>query len=148
MIPAALSSMLEEGVADFLRMSFWSSTPGMEDVIERMRGEWRSSRGGHYRDNPKTLGLFEHEYAVPVKPEAWRVLTHNVATCLRHFFTLPLTADIRRSAPEHWSIEHWSKVFEFEGTPMWVAPDFGFWTGEGRLALVDWKTGGGSPDGA
>ncbi len=35
MIPAALSSMLQQGVADFLRMSFWSSTPGMEDVIER-----------------------------------------------------------------------------------------------------------------
>jgi hypothetical protein len=35
MIPAALSTMLQQGVADFLRMSFWSSTPGMEDVIER-----------------------------------------------------------------------------------------------------------------
>jgi len=35
MISAALSSMLEQGIADFLRMSFWSSTPGMEEVIER-----------------------------------------------------------------------------------------------------------------
>src|SRR5664280_997887 len=35
MISAALSSMLEQGIADFLRMSFWSSTPGMEAVIER-----------------------------------------------------------------------------------------------------------------
>ncbi len=35
MIPAALSSMLQQGIADFLRMSFWSSTPGMADVIER-----------------------------------------------------------------------------------------------------------------
>jgi DEAD/DEAH box helicase domain-containing protein len=35
MIPTALSTMLQQGVADFLRMSFWSSTPGMEGVIER-----------------------------------------------------------------------------------------------------------------
>ena len=35
MIPAALSAMLQQGVADFLRMSFWSSTPGMEEVIGR-----------------------------------------------------------------------------------------------------------------
>ena len=35
MLPAALTAMLEEGVADFLRMSFWSSTPGMETVIDR-----------------------------------------------------------------------------------------------------------------
>src|SRR5207245_1194285 len=54
----------------------------------------------------------------------------------------------RRSSTEPWSIEHWSKVFQFEGTPVWMAPDFGFWTDEGRLALVDWKTGGSTPDGA
>ena len=36
MIPAALASQLELGLADFLRMSFWSSTPGMEGVIDRL----------------------------------------------------------------------------------------------------------------
>ena len=35
MIPAALTTMLQQGVSDFLRMSFWSSTPGMETVIDR-----------------------------------------------------------------------------------------------------------------
>jgi len=34
MIPSALSSQLEQGIADFLRVSFWSSTPGMEGVME------------------------------------------------------------------------------------------------------------------
>src|SRR2546426_11156974 len=43
-------------------------------------------------------------------------------------FRSPLTAEIRTTVPEHWSIEHWSKVFDFEGTAVWVAPDFGFWT--------------------
>ena len=117
--------------------------PFIADAIERMRGEFRSSRAARYRESPKTLALFEHEYAVDLKPEAWKALSQNVATCLRHFFRLPLLADIRRTASEHWSIEHWSKVFSFEGTPVWSAPDFGYWTGEGRLALVDWKTGGG-----
>lgn len=36
MIPAALCGQLEQGLADFLRVSFWSSTPGMETVIERL----------------------------------------------------------------------------------------------------------------
>src|SRR5262245_65708392 len=27
-----------------------------------------------------------------------------------------------------------------------MAPDFGFWTADGRLALVDWKTGASDPD--
>ena len=120
--------------------------PFIADVIERMRGEWRQSKAGHYREVPKSPALFEHEYAVALKAEVWQALSRNVATCLRNFFRLPLLATIRRSEREHWSIEHWSKTFEFEGTPVWMAPDFGFWTDEGRLALVDWKTGASDPD--
>ena len=121
--------------------------PFVRDVIERMRGEWRGSNAGRYRDTPKLVALFEHEYGIELKPEAWQALSRNVATCLRNFFKLPLVATIRKTAPEHWSIEHWSKVFEFEGTQIWMAPDFGFWTDESRLALVDWKTGGSDPEG-
>ena len=120
--------------------------PFVADVIERMRGEWRSSRAGRYRDSPKTLALFEHEYAVDLKPEAWQALSRNVSTCLRNFFRLPLLAEVRKTAPEHWSIEHWSKVFDFEGTSVWSAPDFGFWNDAGRLTLVDWKTGASDAD--
>jgi hypothetical protein len=122
--------------------------PFIADVVERMRGEWRSSKAGRYRESPKTLALYEHEYAVDLKPEVWQALSRNVTVCLRNFFRLPLVAAIRKTPPEHWSIEHWSKVFDFEGTPVWMAPDFGFWTDDGRLALVDWKTGGATPDGA
>ena len=120
--------------------------PFLEDVIERMRAEWRGSRDGLYRDKPKTLALFEHEYAVELKREVWQMLSQNVKTCLRNFFRLPLLAEVRRTAPEHWSIEHWSKVFDFEGTPVWIAPDFGFWNEAGRLTLVDWKTGASDPN--
>jgi PD-(D/E)XK nuclease superfamily protein len=122
--------------------------PFIADIIQRMRGEWRGSNTGRYRDEPKSLGLFEHEYHVAITREGWQVLSRNVGTCLRNFFRLPLLATIRRTPPEHWSIEHWSKMFDFEGTPVWIAPDFGFWTDEGRLALVDWKTGGSRPDAA
>jgi hypothetical protein len=123
--------------------------PFIADVIARMRGEWRSSKAGRYRESPKTVALFEHEYRVDLRNEAWQAISQNVATCLRNFFRLPLLEEIRHTSPEHWSIEHWSKVFDFEGTPVWVAPDFGFWSAEQRLGLVDWKTGGGSnPDGA
>ncbi len=122
--------------------------PFVTDVIERMRGEWRSSKAGRYRENPKTAALFEHEYNVELRPEAWQAMRENVATCLRNFFRLPLLAEIRNTSPEHWSIEHWSKVFDFEGTQVWVAPDFGYWTPGGRLGLVDWKTGGAAGEGA
>jgi hypothetical protein len=124
------------------------AAPFVQDVIERMRGEWRGSNAGRYRDDPKSVGLFEHEYRLDLRREQWQAMSRNVATCLTNFFRLPLLDAIRRTAPEHWSIEHWSKVFAFEGTQVWVAPDFGFWTESGRLALVDWKTGAPKPDAA
>jgi len=38
-IPSALAGQLEQGLADFLRLSFWSSTPGMERVIDDLIDE-------------------------------------------------------------------------------------------------------------
>jgi hypothetical protein len=122
--------------------------PFVRDAVVRMRAEWRSSKAGVYREKPKTTALFEHEYHVDVRDEAWRMLATSVQTCLRNFFTLPLLAEIRRTSPEHWAVEHSSKSFLFEGTPVWAAPDFGYWTKDERLALVDWKTGGGGGEGA
>src|SRR5262249_43490705 len=56
----------------------------------------------------------------------------------------PLLTEIRRTPPERWILIEDVRAFEFEGTPIYAAPDFGYWTRDDRLALVDWKTG--SPD--
>ena len=120
--------------------------PFIADVVERMRGDWRSSRAARYREDPKTLALYEHEYAVDVKPDVWQALRNSVVVCLRNFFRLPLLEAVRKTPPEHWSIEHWSKVFDFEGTPAWIAPDFGYWNADGLLTLVDSKTGASDAD--
>jgi PD-(D/E)XK nuclease superfamily protein len=120
--------------------------PFIADVVKRMRGDWRSSRAARYREDPKTLALYEHEYAVDVKPDVWQALRNSVVVCLRNFFRLPLLEAVRKTPPEHWSIEHWSKVFDFEGTPVWIAPDFGYWNADGLLTLVDWKTGASDAD--
>ncbi len=60
---------------------------------------------------------------------------------------LPLLADIRNTPRERWILIEDIRAFEFEGTPIYAAPDFGYWTREDRLALVDWKTGSPDPDG-
>jgi len=39
MIPSALAAQLQQGIADYLRYAFWSSTPGMEHVIEDLLDE-------------------------------------------------------------------------------------------------------------
>jgi hypothetical protein len=71
-------------------------------------------------------------------------LRDHVLRCLRTFYRLPLLAEIRRTPRERWILIEDVRAFEFEGTPVFAAPDFGYWTAGGRLVLVDWKTG--SPD--
>ena len=122
-----------------------SETRLVEDTVRRMREEWRFSRRGGYRERPKDgVALFEHEYGVEVTDQAWQVLRDHVCRCLRNFYRLPLLAEIRRTPPSRWILIEDIRAFEFEGTPIYAAPDFGYWTRDDRLALVDWKTG--SPD--
>jgi hypothetical protein len=117
----------------------------LDETLRRMRQEWRFSRSGGYRENPKRpVALFEHEYAVEVNDRTWQVLRDHVLRCLRAFYRLPLLVEIRQTPRERWTLIEDVRAFQFEGTPVYAAPDFGFWTNAGRLALVDWKTG--SPD--
>jgi hypothetical protein len=117
----------------------------LDETVRRMREEWRFSRDGRYREHPKgEVALFEHEYGVEVAPRDWQVLRDHVLRCVRNFRRLPLYAEIRAAPRERWILIEDVRAFDFEGTPVYAAPDFGYWTTADRLALVDWKTG--SPD--
>jgi hypothetical protein len=117
----------------------------IEETVRRMRAEWRFSRRGGYRERPKDgVALFEHEYGLDVAPATWQALREHVVRCLRNFHRLPLLEEIRRTPRERWILIEDVRAFDFEGTPVYAAPDFGYWTRADRLALVDWKTG--SPD--
>ena len=119
----------------------------IDDTVRQMREEWKASRAGVYRESPKRPGLFEHEYRVPIKAGEWQALRDHVVRCLRAFHRLPLVADIKRTRVDRFILIEDIGSFEFEGTRVFLAPDFGYWSDADRLQLVDWKTGGGG-DGA
>jgi len=114
----------------------------IEDTVRQMRSEWRGSRDGIYREQPKRTGLFEHEYQVPIRDQEWQALRDHVVRCLRNFHRLPLIEDIKRTPTERWAFIEDIGSFTFEGTRLFSAPDFGYWNAADRLQLVDWKTGG------
>jgi hypothetical protein len=119
----------------------------LDETLRRMRQEWRASRSGAYRTTPRGgVALFEHEYGIPVSDRTWQVLRDHVLRCLRTFQRLPLFREIRDTPRERWILLEDIRAFHFEGTPVYAAPDFGFWTPADRLALVDWKTGSPAPE--
>jgi PD-(D/E)XK nuclease superfamily len=114
----------------------------VEHTVRQMRSEWKGSRRGVYRANPHRPGLFEHEYAVPVRDGEWRALRDHVVRCLRNFYRLSLLAEIKKTSTDRWILIEDVGSFGFEGTTVFAAPDFGYWDAAGQLQLVDWKTGG------
>jgi hypothetical protein len=118
----------------------------VDETVKRMRREWKASNDRQYWQNPKSAALFEHEYGVTVRPEEWQLLRDHVVRCLRNFYRLDLLADIRQTPRERWIMIEEIRAFDFEGTPVYGAPDFAYWSREERLALVDWKTGNGDPE--
>ena len=55
-------------------------------TINKMRDDFRSSKGKRYLDYPKTCALFEHEYGVDLSDEQWKKVADDVEKCLRNFY--------------------------------------------------------------
>ena len=59
---------------------------------------------------------------------------------------LAVLGEIKRTPTERWIFIEDIGSFPFEGTRVFTAPDFGYWSHADRLQLLDWKTGGGGDD--
>ncbi len=110
---------------------------------ERARAEWATSREKSYwREASRIKGLVEHEYGEAVAGEEWkRLYEHVVEGSLRAFYASEAFDEIRRTPGERWltvdELDHWI----FEGTKVWVAIDFAYRDADGRVHILDWKTG-------
>lgn len=117
-----------------------------EGALERLRAAFRQSRSGEYRRSPKeAIGLVEHEYAEPVPDSEWQRMRQRVETCLENFYASSVRETILGTRIENWLPIDTLDSFAFEGTTVYVAPDFALKNTQGNALLIDWKTG--RPDG-
>ncbi|MBC7793116.1 MAG: PD-(D/E)XK nuclease family protein [Clostridia bacterium] len=108
----------------------------------RMRAQYSESVQGIYRDSPNTkFALFEHEYREDITRDEWKLQRDRMAACLRTFFALPVVQTIRKAPVLQWLAVESAASFELDGATVIVKPDFAWRDTEGRVVLVDWKTG-------
>lgn len=107
-------------------------------VHSRMLGEWRESEAGSRR-----FRLFEHEYQAPVEPEDKKILVGIVMRSLRHFFKSDLLRELYAAGRERWLTVEDLVSFEVAGVNVYLRMDVAFRDREGRVVIVDWKTGRG-----
>jgi hypothetical protein len=106
-----------------------------------MRQDYRHSRSGRYRQNPKMYcGLFEHEYDVEVTDEQWKRTADEVDSCLRTFYGSEHFRNLRDTpAGDYLEVERFSS-FYVDSTEIRIKLDCA--TREhGRVVIWDWKTG-------
>ncbi len=112
-------------------------------TLARARAQWSSSREkAYWREASRISGLIEHEYGEPVPGEEWKRLWAAVSEAsLRGFFASDAFARLQAVPREAWLTVDELDDFVFEGTKVWVAVDLAYRDGEGRIHIVDWKTG-------
>jgi hypothetical protein len=121
----------------------WPVDELLASTRQRARGQWAASREKSYWREPSPgYGLVEHEYAEPIPDAEWkRIWTEVVEASLRAFWASPVAEEIRRTPRERWLTVDELDSWTFEGTKIWVAVDFAYRDAEGRVHLLDWKTG-------
>lgn len=107
----------------------------------RIEREFNESSTGLYKKFPKyKLGLFEHEYELPISKDEWKETTDNAEKCLTIFFNSDVFQYIQSVDPSNYLIIEKLDNFDFEGTTVWVGLDFALKDGD-NLLIFDWKTG-------
>lgn len=112
-----------------------------QDMLKIMREEFKSSRAWKYREDPKTIvGLFEHEYDVPVTDAQWKELADRAAQCLRAFYELPIFSRLKALSPEDYLVIETLLSLNVHNVPIQVKLDLAYRDGDSAI-VCDWETG-------
>jgi CRISPR/Cas system-associated exonuclease Cas4 (RecB family) len=103
-----------------------------------MLTDWRESEAGSLR-----FRLFEHEYQVPVEPDDKKIVVGTVMRSLRNFFKSPILAEAFAAGRERWLSVEDLVSFNVGDVPVFLRMDLAFRGRDGRVVIVDWKTGRG-----
>jgi CRISPR/Cas system-associated exonuclease Cas4 (RecB family) len=107
-----------------------------ETVHGQMASQFRESEAG-----PLGFRLFEHEYALPVEQEDKRIAVATVRGSLRRFFASATLGEARTAGRGHWLTIEDLVSFHVDDVEVLLRMDFAFRRTDGRIVIVDWKTG-------
>ena len=122
---------------------FLSLDQVLDRTRRRARAAWAGSRDTSYwRAASRIVGLVEHEYGDVVASDDWRRLYEGVIDgSLRAFYESETLDTIRRTPRDRWLTVDELDAWDLEGTKIWVAIDFAYRDEQGRVHVLDWKTG-------
>lgn len=89
----------------------------------------------------KKFRLFEHEYGQEVTAQEKAVRVGLVVRCLKSFFESDILRDAMEAGRKTWLSIDELKDYVVDGVKVYAAMDFARRLPNGRILIVDWKTG-------
>jgi PD-(D/E)XK nuclease superfamily protein len=143
-LPLWAGSVVHETIEGFLKARDTLPSETEQQAIvhaavhERLLGDWRDSEAASLR-----FRLFEHEYATTVEAEDKKIVVGTVMRSLRNFFKSPVLQEALAVGRSSWLTVEDLVSFDVGGVPVFLRMDLAFRDREGRVVIVDWKTGRG-----
>jgi CRISPR/Cas system-associated exonuclease Cas4 (RecB family) len=141
-LPMWAGSVVHETIENLLRSHDAMPSPTEQEAIVRsavhsqMLSQWRESEAG-----TNGFRLFEHEYTVPVEQEDKKLAVSIVMRSLRHVFASDTLREAFAAGRERWLTIEDLVSFEVSGTPVFLRMDLAYRGADGKVVIVDWKTG-------
>ncbi len=143
-LPLWAGSVVHDAIERFLRTRDALPAPEEQEAIIRatvhsdMLASWRESEAGSV-----VFRLFEHEYEVPVDQEDKRLVVNTVMRSLRGFFKSATLREALGVGRERWLALEDLVSFHVGDVEVFLRMDLAFRAQDGRVVIVDWKTGRG-----
>ena len=143
-LPMWAGSVVHETIESVLKTRDTLPSPDEQEALIRaavhgqMLTDWRESEAGSLR-----FRLFEHEYQVPVEADDKKIVVGTVMRSLRHFFRSPALGEAFAAGRERWLSVEDLVSFNVGDVPVFLRMDLAFRNRDGRVVIVDWKTGRG-----
>ncbi len=143
-LPLWAGSVVHETIEELLKTREEVPSPDEQAAIvraavhDRMLGNWKESEAGSLR-----FRLFEHEYQVSVDPEDKKIVVGIVMRSLRNFFKSETLREAYAAGRARWLTVEDLVTFEVGGVSVYVRMDLAYRDPQGRVVIVDWKTGRG-----
>lgn len=120
-------------------------------VTDLMREEFKFSRDGGYWEKDGSLRdttvLYEHEYKINVTGDNWKKNHEETIECVRNFYKSDVLEKVKNLGKTAiLSIDSITPtLFSFNNEKIYVNLDLAYRI-DGRVEIVDWKTGAGESD--
>src|SRR5262249_24241614 len=143
-LPLWAGSVVHDAIERFLKTTAAMPSPEEQEALIRatvhsdMLAHWRESEGG-----PDGFRLFEHEYGTPVDQEDKRLVVNTVMRSLRGFFRSATLREAFAVGREQGLALEDLVSFPVGDVEVFLRMDLAFRADDGRVVIVDWKTGRG-----